>query len=186
MNMKKISIVLFTLGFVFIISGSFSMFLQGLRDDKQQILNRMDDVGDEFEVFSTNTSVFEEYRDNLYDEVLEGILCDNLKNNNKDISNKLSNYEHLVDELDSNVLKLSKLCDDVYYPDSETNKKCLNYKIIYEQAVNYFVNDIKVYNDSVGKCNKEFTDGSKIGKYKTNKKYIDYNNDKKYDGKEEK
>lgn len=185
MNLKKISIILFTLGFVFIVSGSFSMFLQGLRDDKQQILNRIDDVSDEFEVFSANTSAFEEYRDNLYGDVLEGIVCENLINNNKDINNKLSNYENLVDELESNVSKLNKLCDDVYYPDSSTNKKCLNYKTIYEQAVNYFVGDIKSYNNNVVKCNKEFTNGSKISKYKTSKKYIDYNNDKKYDGKEE-
>ena len=82
-----------------------------------------------------------------------------------------------------NVLKLNKLCDDVYYPDSNTNNKCSNYKVIYEQVVNYFVSDIANYNKNVKQCNKSITD-NKISIYKTNKKYIDYNNDKKYDGKD--
>ena len=154
-----------------------------LREDKQQILNRIDDVGDEFEVFSANTSIFEEYRESLYEEILEGVVCDCLKDNAKKVNNKLSNYENLVDELDSNVLKLNKLCDDVYYPDSNTNNKCSNYKVIYEQVVNYLVSDIANYNKNVKQCNKSITD-NKISIYKTNKKYIDYNNDKKYDGKD--
>ncbi len=183
MNIRKLAFVVLTLGLVLIVSGSFSLFLQGLREDKQQILNRIDDVGDEFEVFSANTSIFEEYRESLYEEILEGVVCDSLKDNAKKVNNKLSNYENLVDELDSNVLKLNKLCDDVYYPDSNTNNKCSNYKVIYEQVVNYFVSDIANYNKNVKQCNKSITD-NKISIYKTNKKYIDYNNDKKYDGKD--
>lgn len=183
MNIRKLAFVVLTLGLVLIVSGSFSLFLQGLREDKQQILNRIDDVGDEFEVFSANTSIFEEYRESLYEEILEGVVCDSLKDNAKKVNNKLSNYENLVDELDSNVLKLNKLCDDVYYPDSNTNNKCSNYKVIYEQVVNYFVSDIANYNKNIKQCNKSITD-NKISIYKTNKKYIDYNNDKKYDGKD--
>lgn len=184
MNMKKVSFIVLVIGSVLIVSGCFSLYLQGLREDKKQILNRIDDVGDEFEVFSANTSIFEEYRDNLYGEVLEGVVCDTLKNNDKDIKNRLSNYENLVDELKTNVSKLDKLCTDVYYPDSNTNSKCSNYKVIYEQVVNYFVSDINVYNKNIKECNKG-TDAN-VSTYKTKKKYIDYNNDKKYDGKDEK
>ena len=71
----------------------------------------------------------------------------------------------------------------MYYPDSNTNNKCSNYKVIYEQVANYFVSDIANYNKNVKQCNKSITD-NKISIYKTNKKYIDYNNDKKYDGKD--
>ena len=82
---------------------------------------------------------------------------------------------------------MDKLCTDVYYPDSKVNTKCVNYKSIYEQVVNYFISDINVYNKNVKEYNKEQNDNKDkmIEEYKTNKKYIDYNNDKTYDGKEE-
>ena len=186
MKIRKIAYGMLTLSLVLIVSGGFSQFLLGLRNDKRETLNRMFYVNDEFEIFSTNTSVFEEYRDKLYENVLEGMVCDSIVSGDKDIKNKLSNYENLVDELEGNTLKLNKLCEDAYYPDSSTNKKCMNYKSIYEQVVNYFVTDINNYNNNIKKCNSLISDeNSKIKNYKTKKKYIDYNNDGKYDGKEE-
>ena len=182
MKIRKIAYGMLTLSLVLIVSGGFSQFLLGLRNDKRETLNRMFYVNDEFEIFSTNTSVFEEYRDKLYEDVLEGMVCDSIVSGDKDIKNKLSNYENLVDELEGNTLKLNKLCEDAYYPDSSTNKKCMNYKSIYEQVVNYFVTDINNYNNNIKKCNSLISDeNSKIKNYKTKKKYIDYNNDGKYD-----
>ena len=104
------------------------------------------------------------------------------------IKNKLSNYENLVDELEKNTNNLNKLCDDAYYPESKINNICLNYKSIYEQVINYFVSDIKTYNKNVVSYNNyqaTLATGLSVIKYNTNKKYIDYNNDGKYDGKEE-
>jgi hypothetical protein len=187
MNIRKLAFVVLTLGLVLIVSGSFSLFLQGLREDKQQILNRIDDVGDEFEVFSANTSIFEEYRESLYEEILEGVVCDSLKDNAKKVNNKLSNYENLVDELEKTTVTLDNLCKNVYYPDIETNTKCNNYKSIYEQVNNYFISDIAVYNKNIDKYNdyqKSKNSDSKLEKYKIRRDYIDYNNDGKYDGKE--
>lgn len=184
-NIRKIAYVMLTLSLVLIVSGGFSSFLIGLKNDRAETYNRMNNVNDEFEIFSTNTSVFENYRDSIYTDFLGGIVCENLYVKDADIKNSLSNYEHLVDELEDSVTKLNNLCTDVYYPDSATNNMCLNYKSIYEQVVNYFVSDIKNYNGSVKECNAALTDSNlKIKKYSTDKKYIDYNDDDKYDGKE--
>ena len=186
MDYRKIAYAILTLGLVLIISGSFSSFLIGLRKDKENTLNLMRVVDDEFEVFSANTSVFEDFRESLYEEVLGSAVCGQFVENSTTINNKLSNYENLVDELDKSVIKLDKLCKDVYYPDSSTNSKCLNYKNIYEQANNYFVSDINTYNKNLNSCNELVTDSNLIMKeYSTNKNYIDYNGDKKYDGKDE-
>lgn len=185
MNIRKIAYGLLALSIVLIMSGGFSSFLIGLRKDKENTLNLMKVVDDEFETFSANTSVFESFREDLYAEVLEGVVCDQFISNDGAVKNKLSNYENLVDELNKNVNELDKLCVDVYYPNSSTNNKCLNYKNIYEQVNNYFVTDIHSYNKSVETCNGNNSLGSTIKEYKTKKKYIDYNGDKKYDGKEE-
>ena len=180
MNVRKIAYGLLALSLVLIISGGFSSFLTGLRKDKENTLNLMKVVDDEFETFSANTSVFESSREDLYADLLEGVVCEQFISNDVAIKNRLSNYENLVDELSKNAKKLDKLCVDVYYPNSSTNNKCLNYKNIYEQVNNYFVTDIYNYNKNVKACN-----GTTIKEYKTKKKYIEYNGDKKYDGKEE-
>ena len=185
--MKKIAMIMMTFSFILIISGGVSSFVLGLKKDKQEIYNRINDVNDEFEVFSTNTSVFESFRDELYNVVLSNVYYDTMYDEDKAVKNKLSNYENLVDELTKNTKKLDNLCNDVYYPDSKVNTKCNNYKSIYEQVVNYFVSDINVYNENVVKYNeyqKNNNSDLRVDKYKTTKKYIDYNNDKEYDGKE--
>lgn len=188
MNNKKLALGMMTLSFILIFAGGVSSFVLGLQQDKKEIYNRISEVNNEFEVFSTNTSVFESFRDELYTVVLSNVYYDTMSEDDKRVKNKLSNYENLVDELTKNTKKLDKLCTDVYYPDSKVNTKCNNYKSIYEQVVNYFISDIKVYNDNVDKYNeyqKNNNSNLRIEKYKTTKKYIDYNNDNEYDGKEE-
>lgn len=188
MKNRKIITGMMTLSFVLIMAGGVSSFVIGLQQDKEEVYNRINYVNDEFEVFSTNTSVFESFRDELYNFVLSNVYYDTMYDDDKMVKSKLSNYENLVDELTKNTKKLDELCDDVYYPDSKVNTKCNNYKSIYEQVVNYFVSDINVYNENVDKYNeyqKSNNSDLRVDKYKTDKKYIDYNSDKEYDGKEE-
>lgn len=186
MNNKMITGMV-TFSFILIIAGGVSSFVLGLKKDQETILNRINYVNDEFEIFSTNTSVFENYRNELYNVVLSNVYYDTMYDEDKAVKNKLSNYENLVDELTKNTKNLNKLCDNVYYPDSKVNTKCSNYKLIYEQVINYFVSDINVYNENVKKYNeyqKNNNSDLRVDKYKTTKEYIDYNNDNEYDGKE--
>ena len=148
----------------------------------------MVEVTDQFEDFSTNTSLFETARDNLYAEVLSNLFFDTMLQNDQNVKTLLSNYENMVDEITKQVQGLDKLCNDVYYPDGSVNNKCSNYKVIYEQIVNYFLSDINVYNENIKKFNeyqKSINSPIALKEYSTNKKFIDYNNDKEFSGKEE-
>ena len=188
MKYRRIAKYMMTLSFVLIISGGVSSFVLGLQRDREQTYNRVNDVNDTFEIFSANTTAFEEARDELYNVVLSNVFYDTMYEDDKSVKNKLSNYEHLADELSKNANEMDKLCNNMYYIDSSATIKCNNYKSIYEQVINYFVSDIKVYNDNVNKYNKYQEDNNsnlRIDKYKTDKGYIDYNKDKKFDGKEE-
>lgn len=188
MNSKKIAYFLMTLSFIMIISGCFSSFVISLKADRREIAKKMNDVSNVFEVFSTNTSIFEEKRGELYTSVLSNVYYENMYLEDTNIKNKLSNYENLVDQLKKNTISLNKLCEDVYYPKSDVNNRCQNYKSIYEQVVNYFVTDINVYNKNVKKYNdyqKNIGSTLNVLEYKTKKTYIDYNGDKKFDGKED-
>lgn len=185
--MKKLANVLLVLSVTFIISGSVSTFILGLKADRAETLNRMVEVNDIFEIFSANTTAFENLRDELYTEVLSNLYYDNMFTNDGIIKTKLSNYERLVDELDKNAKTLNALCEDVYYPDGNVNNKCFNYKSIYEQVINFFLSDIEVYNNNVKKYNEYQAANNltfAVKEYKTKKKYIDYNGDGVFDGKE--
>ena len=186
--MRKIINVCLILSIVMLISGGVSTFILGLKADRTETLNRMVEVNDIFEIFSTNTTIFENSRDELYNEYLTNLFYDNMFESDGIIKTKLSDYESLVDELEKNATELKILCDDVYYPDGNVNNKCFNYKSIYEQVVNYFISDINVYNNNVKSYNDYQSANNLtyfVKEYKTKKKYIDYNNDNVYDGMEE-
>ena len=188
MNIRKLAFVFLSLSLVMIISGGFSSFLINLREDHQAVLRRMDDVSALFEGFSTNTSIFEEYRESLYTEVLDNVYYDTMYKTDDDVKEKLEEYESIVDDIKKDANKLNKLCGNVYYPQGDVNSMCENYKSIYEQVVNYFVSDIHAYNENVKKYNeyqKAVQSDLTVKKYKTNYDYIDYNGDTVFDGKEE-
>lgn len=187
MNSKRFASILLTLSFVMIISGGVSSFLMGLKADQLETQKRIGIVNNEFETLSTNTTIFESVRDELYNKVLSEIYYDTMNKDDKKVKEKLSNFENLVDELEKTTFKLDGLCKNVYYPDMETNTKCSNYKSIYEQVNNYFVGDIAVYNKNIDKYNeyqKSKSSDLKLEHYKTRRDYIDYNADGKFDGKE--
>ena len=186
--MRRLANVFLVLSIVFIISGGVSTFVLGLKADRTETLNRMVEVNDVFEIFSTNTTAFENLRDELYTDVFSNLYYDNMFTDDGIIKSKLSNYESLVDELDKNAKSLKALCEDVYYPDGNVNNKCFNYKSIYEQVVNYFLSDINVYNNNIKEYNEYQTANNltyPVKEYKTKKKFIDYNEDGVFDGKEE-
>lgn len=188
MNTRKLAYLFLSISLVMIVAGSFSSFLIGLREDHQRVLRRMDDVSGIFEGFSTNTTMFEDYRDELYTEVLGNVYYDTMFKTDETVKGKLNEYEAIVDSIKKDTKKLDSLCKHVYYPDSEVNKMCTNYKSIYEQVVNYYVTDIHTYNENVEKYNAyqdTIKKDLKIRKYHTEYDYIDYNGDKIFDGKEE-
>jgi len=188
MNLRKLAYGLMTLSFILIVSGGVSSFVFGLQKDREVTFKQQCDVNDTFEAFSTNTTIFEEVRDNLYNDVLKNVFLDSMYEDDKVVKEKLSNYEQLVDELTKSTEELDRLCKGMIYPDNVANTRCKNYKSIYEQINNYFVKDIGVYNENVKKYNDYQTSMNSIYRlrsYETERDFIDYNLDNHFDGKEE-
>ncbi len=185
---RNLAFILMGIGSVMIFSGFVSSFIIGLNKDRAIVRARMVDVNNVFEEFSTQVSIYEEQRDLLYETTLSNFYYDKMFQEDSKVKNKVSNYEAIVDAITKKTKQLDTLCDEVYYPDSTVNSKCINYKSIYEQVNNYFVTDINYYNKNIDKYNTYISGqggANVIKKYETKKKYIDYNKDKKYDGREE-
>ena len=96
---------------------------------------------------------------------------------------------HRLDEMAKIAEELKESCGDIYFPEADTNNKCQTYALSYEEMVNYFMNDIVQVNQNIEEYNK-YNEENQTGiaplqKYNTTKKYIDFNNDKEYAGKED-
>lgn len=187
MNLKRIGVLLLVVSIMMIISGTVCAFVVSLKEDRNITQTRMVVVGDEFENFNKSVSSFETARETLYTQYLGNVFYDTLVNDDVMMKEQFSNYESIVDGINKQVKIMDGLCNDVYYPDSSINSKCSDYKLVYEQVINYFVGDVGVYNNTIKTFNKQQVDaGSTLAlvEYKSNKKYIDYNKDGAFDGKE--
>ena len=163
------------------------MFLTGLKQDREKVLARMGDVTAEYEKFNTNVSLYGDYREDLHESLFENLFLETMYTSDKLVKEELLKYENRVDEIALSVNVLDDLCKNVYYPKSDVNNMCKNYKTMYEQVVNYFVMDISDYNDNVKKYEeyrKSINSDQVVKKYESKKDFIDYNNDGAFDGKE--
>lgn len=185
---RKIAFIMMLVSVVMISSGLVSSLIVGLKEDKQLTRKRMDEVKLEYEDYSTMISLFEEKRDGLYGSVFNNLTYETMFANNKVMFNEVSNYEAMVDEIKKNTNKMDKLCMDVYYPDSNVNSICNNYRTIFEQVNNYFVIDITEFNKNIDKYNTYvigLDPNLVIKKYETKKKMIDFDDDGVIVGKDE-
>lgn len=186
--MKKIAIVLFVLGFLSIFSGLGVGFVSSLQEDRTATLARMEDVKLEYKNFSDSVDVFNDIRNSLYLSVFEEVYYDTMASTDASVKESFSNYEASVNGVMKTVDNLSSLCDSIYFPDNNVNIKCNGFGSVYEQIVNAFVSDVELYNNNILQYNdyqKENGATLSLDGYVTEKKYIDYNKDKKYEGKEE-
>lgn len=188
MQNKKVKI-LATLGIFLIVVGMVTNFVTSLKTDKQEINKRMKVITGTYEVFKTNANTFSSLRDDLYTNVFSEIYYETLKENIAIYKTKLAEYEKSLEQIETEALTLQKNCRGVYYPEAEVNTKCTTYAKSYEEMVNYFVNDVTQVNNNIEEYNKYQTENATgnplLEKYKTKKQYIDFNKDKKFEGKEE-
>ena len=148
-----------------------------IRDCKKEI-ERIDDL-----LILTDPSVesrLENARESLYSSVLESASYDEYFVNDQSIKQAFLDFENKVNTIQYLVGDLNELCDDSYYSDNSVNKKCKDYKLVYEQVNNFFVGDVSTYNKNIETYNE--VNENKLETYKTTRDYIDYNKDKEYDG----
>ncbi len=187
--MKKSLIII---GIVFMISivlfGIGCIWAKGLKEDQKETKAKMKLVLEAYPSFNESVNgladkrnILYEYRDELYFETLS---------ESTEVWNKfMEEYAEGIKNVESTAKVLKDNCK-VKYGDVGTNSKCTAFKANYEAAHNYYITDVTAYNklvDNYDEWNKE-----NGGKYKSinkagfpvYKKYIDFDNDGEYFGKE--
>lgn len=185
---RKIKI-LFSLSAFCIILGLVLNFTTSFKQDKQEVAKRMKVINSTYELFKENTTEFSNTRDNLYDNVFSELYFETLNITIPNCLEELQKYENVLNQVETEAKRLQKNCQDIYFPSSDVNTKCKTSLEKYEEMVNYFVNDITQVNQNIeeyNKYNQENQTGiAPVQKYNTTKKYIDFNKDSEYTGKED-
>lgn len=192
MNKKnKMIKILIIVGITCIVWGLIVMFISGVKKDQKEMNKRMESITKSYASFTKKIEEFNKTRDALHTEFLDKVYYETLATQDTGFKNKLKDYEEMVSNISlSTKDNLRKYCvDDVYYSSAEVNNQCASFKSGYEEMVNTFVDDINRYNSNLAQYNKWLDDNGlttsiHLEPYQTKKKYIDYNNDGEYAGKE--
>jgi flagellar basal body-associated protein FliL len=183
--MKKKIIIIVIIALV--VGAGLFIFLD-MKKDKELTRKKMSEVTSNYQTFKKLAGTFNTTRADLYSVVLNNIYYDDLAKNSDKYYAKFSEYEAEVDSITKTTKTLKSLCVGVYYPKITINNECNAYTTAYEAMYNYFVTDVKVYNKNITAYNtyaKEQNLTTTLKEYSTTKtKYIDYNNDGIYAGKE--
>lgn len=191
MKKNKTIKVLIILGITCLVWGLIIMFISSVKKDQKEMNNRMDTILKSYKQFQSKLKEFTKVRDDLHNEFLDKVYYETLASQDTGFKNKLKDYEELVSKISlSTKNNLRKYCvKDIYYSSSDVNSKCAAYKLEYEQMVNSFIDDVNRYNDNITTYNNWLdsngqSDSLHLKGYSTSKKYIDYNKDGEYSGRE--
>ena len=183
--------ILIILGIICVVCGFILMFISGVKKDQKEMNDRMDIILKSYKNFEKNIDKFNKMRDELHTEFLDKVYYETLATKDTEYKNKIKNYEELVSKISlSTKDNLRKYCvDDIYYSSSDVNSKCASYKLGYEEMVNSFVDDVNRYNSNLTQYNNWLDSNGKkdslhLDLYHTKKKYIDYNKDGEYSGRD--
>ena len=185
-SLKVIGIVFIIIAILFVCAW---IWASGLKEDQKETKKTMKLVLDSYDNFNNRVEEFSDYRNKFY-EMKEDLFLETLSEQALEWNKFIKEYANAISEVEKSSKNLKKNCQ-IKYGDVNTNSKCTTFKANYEAANNYYISDIKLYNeliDDYDKWNKE--EGGKYsqvekGSYPVYKKYIDFDGDGEYFGKEE-
>ena len=185
--MKKNKVIIISVSVVAVLLVFVTLFIISIRKDKAETKKVMNIIVKKYDTFEKKVLKFNEVRDEVYTTVFADTYYDVIKESYSDYNNKMKGLEEAIDEVEKSSSKLKEYCRNAYYSDSDVNRKCSSFKSLYEEVINSFVSDVDKYNGVLDNYNnyiKEAGVEDILKKYSTKKKYIDFDGDKEFVGKE--
>lgn len=165
------------------------IWVDGLKEDTAITKKKMDEVLETYPKFNEEVDNFSKLRNQLY-ESKEDLYLETLRDNAASWNTFMENYKNSIMKVENTALILKKNCAEEY-GDVNVSSKCTTFKANYEAAHNYYISDVKMYNQMVDEYdvyNAEHGNGyAKVNKasYGPYDDYIDYDKDGEYFGKDE-
>ena len=185
-NNKHLGIMIF-IGFLLIIIGIISYVVINYNSDQAEVKKRMDEVRASYKTFKTDVDAFNSIRDNIYNEVMQDMYYQMLKDNDARYKELYKSYSDSLEKIDKDYDGVKDKCINVLHPLSDVNNKCEAIVSSYEEVVNIYVSDVNSYNSLIDSYNKWLSDNNstdtKLEKIKLDRDYLDINGDREYNGK---
>ena len=185
-SLKIIGIVFVIIAILFVCAW---IWASGLKEDQKETKKTMKLILDSYGQFNNRVEEFSDYRNKFY-EMKDDIYLETLSEKADEWNKFIKEYAESISLVEKASKNLKKNCQ-IKYGDVNTNSKCTTFKANYEAANNYYISDIKFYNGLIDEYNKwneeEGNKENKVNKgtYPVYKKYIDFDKDREFFGKEE-
>lgn len=181
--------IMILIGFLLIVIGIISYIIINYNDDQAEVKKRMDIVLNTYDTFKTDVDSFNTIRDNIYNEVLQDMYYETLKNNDTRFKELFNSYKKSLEVIDKDYKKIEDKCINVLHPNADVNNKCEAMIVGYEEVVNTYISDVESYNKNITSYNSflketNSTDTS-LEEIKLDRDYLDVNGDREYNGKRE-
>jgi len=185
MKKKVVTIIIIIIIILLIIFGIYK-YIQGFKEDKKITTEKANEILENYNNFNESILIFAKERDNIY-KLRENTYLEEFAKNTDGWNTLMNTHKNNLENIEKNSKILKENCI-VKFADPNINSKCTIFKSTYEAANNYFITDIKEYNETV----KEYNDWAKennkplLNKIKLtiHKDYIDYDKDGGFFGKE--
>lgn len=181
--------IMILIGFLLIVIGIISYIIINYNDDQAEVKKRMDIVLNTYDTFKNDVNSFNTIRDNIYNEVLQDMYYETLKNNDTRFKELFNGYKESLEVIDKDYKKIEDKCINVLHPNADVNNKCEAMIVGYEEVVNTYISDVESYNKNITSYNSflketNSTDTS-LEEIKLDRDYLDVNGDREYNGKRE-
>ena len=181
--------IMILIGFLLIVIGIISYIIINYNDDQAEVKKRMDIVLNTYDTFKNDVNSFNTIRDNIYNEVLQDMYYETLKNNDTRFKELFNGYKESLEVIDKDYKKIEDKCINVLHPNADVNNKCEAMIVGYEEVVNTYISDVESYNKNITSYNSflketNSTDTS-LEEIKLERDYLDVNGDREYNGKRE-
>jgi len=187
--MKRIiSIIFIVLGCASLTTGVVFRIIDQNKQNKA-LTSLKNSIVEDYEIFKIKIESFSTKRTTVYEGLNQITYLTELPKNYETLISEYNKYENTVKEIDESSKDLKENCYKQEYSETEITNKVSAFTINYEQAVNYYIQDVEKFNEKIRSYNDWVQNTQVTNTYQTleefnstYKEYVDINGDGIYNG----
>ena len=187
--MKKIiAVIILLLGVGSLIAG-VTIYVSKIKEEKRNYEELKTSIVNDYEVFKGKIESFSDQRTNIYQTLNSIAYYSDIANKYESLISDYKKYEEIVKEIDVASKGLKTHCQDNSFTEVDIKNKIEAFIINYEQAINYFIQDVNKLNERIKEYNNGIDNLTGTSTYKKLEEftteyteYVDINNDGIFNG----
>lgn len=185
---RKISLGISIFGIICLLAGAGLLYVN-LNNSKKEYESLKTSIVNDYENFKVKIESFSEERTNIYNSLNEITYLTDLATNYDKLVQEYKDYELTLQEIEKSSEDLKVNCYKRDYVETDINNKVSAFTINYEQAINYYIQDVEAFNEKIRNYNNWVQTSQVINTYtileeyeSSYKDYVDVNGDGIYNG----